>query len=347
MAIDKSTVKIRLESETGDRVSLSDVGDVRSGLRLSCATTGKLKSLDTDGNGELSLQELVNSLDAQARQKHQLFLQRCVIAAGVLLLVCSFGLSLGSSVLSFMLMSQLEVHSGALTDREGHVLGSQPKHPTVHNVTAGEAAARRLDSGGPGDEHFKMPFETFTQAFDQYKGGSTEFVVPIDDAVFTAQVEGATPTTAHGVSESGDWWVRCDEDAGHCSVMVDQLRLRAAAFLDKDKGKGGAPERRLFWNIDWSAKQGSNGDGDVLGTDRAKNPCTQKGSYEVGACVYHDLFLDRILENRVCQTNWCYGVCCYADRDTLRADCPNCLTDGDGATKHYSSSDLGLGANNR
>jgi len=150
------------------------------------------------------------------------------------------------------------------------------------------------------------------------------------DAVFTAQVEDATPTSAHGRAESGDWWVSCNEDAGHCSVMVEQLHLRAA-FLDKNKG--GAQERRLFWDL--SAKS------NALGEERVMNECPLAGSYEVTpGCVYHSWL--GIVENPQCGTDWCHGACCYPDRATLVMDCPTCVANGDGRTRHYSSSDLGL-----
>jgi hypothetical protein len=275
-------------------------------------TTGKLQSLDANGDGEVSLQELVDSLDAQAKQKHQLFLQRCVIIAGMLLLVCSFGLSLGSSVLSFMLMTQLEVHGGALTDREGHVLGSEPRNPTVNNVTVGEAAAaRRLESSGSGD--YTMPADDFKEALAKYKAGSIGFVVPIADTMVTVQVENAGPLQAHGRTSAGqEWHASCEADASHCSV---ELHARAAlpANTDADHTDAG---RRLFWG-------------------KFTNGCDFDG-WEVGACV--DLQWGVKKRNPSCGTNWCFSSCCYPNHRGYAAGvAEDFLTWGDGITECFAT----------
>jgi len=188
------------------------------------------------------------------RQKQQLKFQRYLIVAGVLLLLCSFGLSLGSSVLSFILMNQLEIHDGAFTDREGRVLGSQPRNPSVSNVSRVESA-RRLSTentsaaqfeGSPVSQlNLSVPIADFKEFIAKYESGATEFIVPVGDAIVTVHVleirVSDSGLSAHGTAASGDpWWVSCESGATDCSVQyftIEQQQLHARAIAQ--------PSRRL------------------------------------------------------------------------------------------------------
>merc|ERR1712048_1161951 len=179
--------------------------------------------------------------DQQAQQKHQLKFQRYIIIAGVMLLLCSFGMSLGSSVLSFMLMAQMEVRDGAFTDRQGNVVGSQPRNPIVSNVTGDENTHRRLEASANDstidvdvvDGHLTVPRGDYMESLAAYKHGASEFVVPIEDTAHTVRVFSASDSGAHGRAESGtEWWVNCKDDTPHCSVTIPQLYIRAAPTTD-------------------------------------------------------------------------------------------------------------------
>jgi len=257
------------------------------------------------GDGELSLQELIASLDVQLKQKHQLKFQRYIIIAGVALLLCSFGLSLGSSVLSFMLMSQSEVRGQAFTDREGHVLGSQPRHPTVDNVTRKDesTSARRLDNVSdmtPSLVKFtpawQLPVDDFKQSFEKYKSGVVEFIVPVHDAMYTVRVTEVSEnketgsTSARGLVAGNEWRLSCEAHSAFCAVeSVRELHHRAG--------------RRL--------KTSSTA---YLSYGAFEFPCGCPPGYEV-LCEYYNVWIHcpETNDRNRCYNQWCFPSAAAAD----------------------------------
>merc|ERR1712130_184189 len=136
--------------------------------------------------------------------------------------------------------------------------------------------------------------------------------------VITVQVDDASSLSAHGHTESGEWWATCDEDATHCSVK--QLRARAG-FLENRTADERRLERMLFFK------------------QAFQNSCAPHGN-EVGSqgCVYWNDF-GRFDNWNECGTGWCYGNCCYHNKNSMIQAVANFeyppVIHGDSQTSHF------------